>query len=157
MPRRRRPASAPCLERFIALPFLRDMPYSAPTNRPHRSNAVRAAWAGGLMTMLLLLAACHRDAGTVLGKAPGGAPRNIVAVRAGDTPPNVTLRGVMVEKCPVAGCWFYLQDDTGIIKVDTKTAGFVVVNVPLQTKITVSGRIISEGEDVSIEGTGLRY
>jgi uncharacterized protein YdeI (BOF family) len=93
----------------------------------------------------------------VLGKVPKGQVRQVLAVRAGDTPPQVTLQGVLVEKCPVAGCWFYLQDDTGMIKVDTKAAGFVVVNVPLQTRVTVSGRIASESDDVCLQATGLRY
>ena len=63
----------------------------------------------------------------------------------------------MIEKCPVAGCWFRLRDVSGSIKVDTKLAGFVVVNVPLETKMTVAGKIVAEGDDVAIEATGIRY
>lgn len=100
---------------------------------------------------------CYKPQGTVLGKAPQGEPKTILAVRAGDTPPQVTLSGIMVEKCPVAGCWLRLSDGTGTIKVDTKAAGFVVVNVPLESKVTVSGRIVTEGDEVLIEATGLRY
>jgi|SRR5690348_5937268 len=100
---------------------------------------------------------CHKPQGTVLGKAPKGQPTTILAVRAGDTPPQVTLTGVMVEKCPVAGCWLRLQDATGTIKVDTKAAGFVVVNVPLETRITVSGKIVIDGDETLIEAAGLRY
>src|SRR5262249_19803092 len=100
---------------------------------------------------------CQRHSGNVLGKAPSGQVKTIVAVRAGDTPPAVTVSGRVVEKCPVAGCWFYLQDETGVIKVDTKAAGFVVVNVPLQTTVTVRGKVQAQGDEVTIEGTGLRY
>ena len=67
------------------------------------------------------------------------------------------LNGVMIEKCPTAGCWFRLRDSTGVIKVDTKSAGFVVVNVPLDTKITVAGKVVADGQDVQIEATGIRY
>jgi uncharacterized protein YdeI (BOF family) len=109
------------------------------------------------LAVVTCLSGCRREAGTVLGKSPSGEVRNIIAVRAGETPPRVTLKGQMVEKCPVAGCWFYLQDDTGTIKVDTKTAGFVVVNVPLHSKVTVSGTVVSQSEDVSLQATGLRY
>ena len=82
---------------------------------------------------------------------------SVLAIRAGDTPPQVTINGVMVEKCPLAGCWLKVQDPSGIIKVDTKSAGFVVVNVPLETKVTVSGKIVTDGDEPLIEATGLRY
>lgn len=110
-----------------------------------------------LVACLTLLTACHTKQGQILGKAPEGEPRNIVAVRSGDTPAQVTLKGVMTEKCPAAGCWFYLQDETGTIKVDTKSAGFVVVDVPLQTKMTVSGKVVSTADEVTIDASGLRY
>lgn len=109
------------------------------------------------LTLTLGVAGCNQQHGTVLGKAPKGVPTTVLAVRAGDTPPEVTLAGTMVEKCPVAGCWLRLQDATGTIKVDTKSAGFVVVNVPLETKITVQGKIVSEGDEVTIAASGLRY
>ena len=63
----------------------------------------------------------------------------------------------MVEKCPVAGCWLKVQDQSGTIMVDTKLAGFVVVNVPLESKVTVAGKIVTEGDEVLIEASGLRY
>src|SRR2546425_2734929 len=101
-----------------------------------------------LVICLLLGGGCHKPAGKILGKTPKGEARTILAVRAGDTPPQVTLTGVMIEKCPVAGCWFRLRDASGSIKVDTKSAGFVVVNVPLEAKVTVSGKIVAEGDEV---------
>jgi uncharacterized protein YdeI (BOF family) len=100
---------------------------------------------------------CSRPRGTVLGKAPKGEPTSILSVRAGDTPPLVTISGVMVEKCPVAGCWFKVQDPSGTIMVDTKPAGFVVVNVPLDSKVTVAGKIVTEGDEVLLEASGVRY
>ncbi len=59
--------------------------------------------------------------------------------------------------CPVAGCWFRLRDGTGVIKVDTKSAGFVVVNLPLGIPMTVAGKAVAEGDEVMIEATGIRY
>jgi uncharacterized protein YdeI (BOF family) len=113
----------------------------------------RVAW----LFVLLGLLGCHKPRGTVLGKAPKGEPTSILAIRAGDTPSQVTLSGVMVEKCPVAGCWFKLQDSTGTIRVDTKAAGFVVVNVPLAGQVVVAGKIVTDGDEVLLEASGVRY
>lgn len=93
----------------------------------------------------------------VLGKPPKDPAATILAINAGDAPPRVTLQGSMFEKCPQAGCWFRLDDGTGAIKVDTKTAGFVVTEVPLHAKVTVSGRIVTEGNETQLEATGLSY
>ncbi len=103
------------------------------------------------------LSGCGKPKGTVLGAAPGGKAQNILAIRSGNTAAQVTLSGVMIEKCPTAGCWFRLRDATGVIKVDTKTAGFVVVNVPLETSMTVAGKVVADGNDLQIEATGIRY
>jgi uncharacterized protein YdeI (BOF family) len=141
----------------IAVRLMTSMSPNTPAGPVHSLSVSRFSKILMLAGMLSLLVACHRQTGTVLGKAPVGPALNIVAVHAGDAPPTVTLQGVIVEKCPVAGCWFYLQDQTGTIKVDTKSAGFVVVDVPLQTKVTVSGKIVSDGDTMTIAGTGLRY
>ena len=120
---------------------------------------MRVGALSGLLASALLpvLAACTPAKGTVLGQAPRGEPKTILAVKAGDTPPQVTLSGTMIEKCPTAGCWFRLKDDSGVIKVDTKSAGFVVVNVPLEARVVVSGRVTLDGEETAIQATGIRF
>ena len=126
----------------------------------HRSGAVKLRamrLTFALLISLLLVAGCHQPQGTVMGKPPKGEPQTILAVRSGDTPPQVTLSGVMIEKCPVAGCWFRLRDRTGVIKVDTKSAGFVVVKVPMESQMTVTGKVVADGDEVVIEATGVRY
>ena len=110
-----------------------------------------------LALTLVLTSGCHKPKGSVLGKAPSGEPRTLLAVKSGDTPPQVTLSGVMFEKCPVAGCWFRMRDRTDVIKVDTKSAGFVVVNVPLDAQVTVSGKVVANGDELVIEASGVRY
>lgn len=62
----------------------------------------------------------------------------------------------MTEKCPVAGCWFMLRDKTGIVRVDTKNAGFVVTEVPVHTQMTVTGTVAS-GTPPGLNATGIRY
>src|SRR5262245_28427652 len=116
---------------------------------------MRTAWIS--LTLLALVAGCSRPHGTVLGRAPKGDPRSIISVKAGDTPPDVTVSGAMIEKCPVAGCWFRLRDSTGTVLVDTKAAGFVVVNVPTESQLTVSGKVVTVGDEVLIEAAGIRY
>jgi uncharacterized protein YdeI (BOF family) len=117
--------------------------------------SVRAA----VVILMFILAAngCRRSSGTVLGRITDGEARTIQSVKAGGPPTPVVLQGVMIEKCPVAGCWFRLQDNTSVIKVDTKSAGFVVVNVPLKTRMTVAGKIVMNGSEMEIEATGVRY
>ena len=106
---------------------------------------------------LLAVNGCGQSSGRVKGLPPQGKPRTVLAVRAGDTPQTVTLQGTLIEKCPVAGCWFRLQDETGVIKVDTKTAGFVVREIPLQRALTVRGKLAQEGDETILEATGVRY
>ena len=113
--------------------------------------------AASLLFGVLVWSGCGRQAGKVLGQAPRGTPRPVLAVRAGDTPPVVTIEGKLVEKCPVAGCWFRVQDTTGMIKVDTKAAGFVVTSIPLGKTVTVGGKVQTVGEETLIEATGLRF
>jgi uncharacterized protein YdeI (BOF family) len=69
----------------------------------------------------------------------------------------ITLRGTMVEKCPVAACWFRLKDDTGVVKVDVKTSNFTVADVPLGATVTVTGKPVTTGGEPYLAGTGLTY
>src|SRR5258705_124459 len=128
-----------------------------PGDRADAVRGMQSKFAVACLTGLLLGGGCQPPEGSILGKAQKGKPQTILAVKAGDTPPVVVISGVIIEKCPVAGCWFRLQDRTGTIKVDTKAAGFTVVNVPLKSKVTVVGVVRTEGAEVAMEGTGLEY
>jgi uncharacterized protein YdeI (BOF family) len=70
---------------------------------------------------------------------------------------TVTLRGAMVEKCPVAACWFRLKDGTGVMKVDVKAANFTVTDVPLGATVTVTGKPVTKDGDSYLAATGLTY
>lgn len=106
--------------------------------------------------ILLAGVGCGKS-GTVLGKPPKGETRTVLAVRDGLTPKLVTLQGKMTSKCPTAGCWFDLVDKTGGIRVDTKGAKFFVSKIPLETEMTVSGKLVFVGDEPVLEATGLRY
>ena len=114
-------------------------------------------WFVGMAAGFVMLTACVERKEKILGAPIQGAVLQIVRIKETAPDESIVVRGAMVEKCPVAGCWFLLRDDTGIIKVDTKNAGFVVVNVPLQTKLVVGGRVRTNGTERLIDATGIRY
>jgi uncharacterized protein YdeI (BOF family) len=111
-----------------------------------------------LPAFVMLLAGCSEEGTRVLGKPfAEQATANVTLARQTNVEASIVLRGSLMEKCPVAGCWFMLQDADGILKVDTKNAGFVVVDVPLQSTVTVAGRVLTNGSERFIDATGLRY
>jgi uncharacterized protein YdeI (BOF family) len=113
------------------------------------SPSLVAFWVG-----LLLFTGCGER--KVLGKKPTGSLLTVSELKSANLQSVVMIKGVLVGKCPVAGCWFYLRDKTGTIKVDTKAAGFVVLEIPLQTEITVAGMRPPVG-DFAFDAVGLEY
>lgn len=104
----------------------------------------------------LALAGCHA-AQTLRGAAlPAAAPLAIASLASTHGAAPVVVQGEMTEKCPVAGCWFMLKDSTGVVRVDTKSAGFVVSDVPVHTHITVAGKV-THGAEAGIAATGIRF
>lgn len=93
----------------------------------------------------------------MLGTPPQGQATSTAAARSAAPGDVVTVKGEMVEKCPVAGCWFDVRDSSGVLRVDTKAAGFVVLDVPLHTQVVVSGRVAKQGTERVVDATGLRY
>lgn len=66
----------------------------------------------------------------------------------------VALRGKIVQECPT-GCWFNLEDQTGVIYVDIKPSGFAI---PQYTgkEVTVEGTVTVRGQRVMILGKGVK-
>ena len=89
--------------------------------------------------------------------APAAKPTAVSAARQAAKGTPLVLAGEMVEKCPAAGCWFDLKDESGIIRVDTKNAGFVVVDVPLHSRVTVAGQVRISGDERILDASGVRY
>lgn len=69
----------------------------------------------------------------------------------------VVAHGTMIEKCPVAGCWFKLHDRSGTIKVDLKATKLTVVNVPLNAEVTVRGKVAPNGGEKMIQATSAAF
>jgi len=100
---------------------------------------------------------CHSQPQHVLGASfADTAPAAIQALASTKRASPVVVQGEMIEKCPVAGCWFVLKDKTGVVRVDTKNAGFVVSDVPLHARMTVAGTV-TPGAQPGIAATGIRF
>src|SRR5437868_4264688 len=112
---------------------------------------------GLISALLLVLAFSAAGCGSkerALGKISSEKLSTILAINAGDAPHQLAVQGTMIDKCPQAGCWFHLDDGTGVIKVDTKSAGFVVTDIPLNTKVKVAGLLQQDGDEVELRATG---
>jgi uncharacterized protein YdeI (BOF family) len=108
-------------------------------------------------TIALLTSGCGGRQETVRGAAlPTVDVSSVSQLKTAVGAKPVLLRGEMIEKCPVAGCWFMLRDKTGVVRVDTKAAGFVVSDVPLHTVMTVAGRV-TPGAQPGVAATGIRF
>jgi uncharacterized protein YdeI (BOF family) len=116
-------------------------------------------WPARLLPSLLLVAVsgCHGSASHQLGAAIAGSPVETASVRGLPKGSRVVVRGEIVEKCPVAGCWFILKDKTGTLRVDTKAAGFVVLDVPVHTTVLASGKMSRQGEEPQLMADGVTY
>ncbi len=107
-----------------------------------------------LAIAVIALAGCASAGGTILGKDPGAS--TATPVNSVKSSQDTTITGVMYEKCPAAGCWFMLRDKSGVIRVDTKAAGFTVTDVPVNSEVTVRGTLKESGEPLLV-ASGLRY
>jgi len=105
----------------------------------------------------LLLLGCAERKPVTLGPPFDGVAIPISEISQTNLTAQLIVSGTMIEKCPVAGCWFVVRDDTGTIRVDTKNAGFVVVDVPLKTTVVVSGRVATNGSERLVDATSVRY
>ena len=111
-----------------------------------------------LLTLLaLLVAGCSHEQPRHLGGALTGEEITVAKIAEVQDDSRVVVHGTMTKKCPVAGCWFMLTDESGTIKVDLKNSEFVVVDVPLKSKMVVAGFVVTNETERILEATGLRF
>ena len=111
----------------------------------------------GLIGFGVILAGCGAGQPHALGAVvPASAIASVQDLAARKASAPVVVEGEMIEKCPVAGCWFVLKDKTGVVRVDTKGAGFVVTDVPVHARLAVAGTV-TPGAQPGIAATGVRY
>jgi uncharacterized protein YdeI (BOF family) len=90
-------------------------------------------------------------------ESAGGEIVSLAAVKKMKVATPVIAQGMMVEKCPIAGCWFKLHDRTGTIKVDLKATNLTVTNVALNTKVTVHGTVVPNGSEKMVQATSATF
>lgn len=117
-------------------------------------NIVRLVTGALIAVSLYAAQGCGSRSPMVLGLAPATGARVTPIARVTASQQPTTISGTMIEKCPVAGCWFVVKDRTGVIRVDTKAAGFVVTDVPLSSSVVVTGAVTGGGRELA--ATGLR-
>ena len=117
-----------------------------------RGWVVLLALAGGVA-----ISGCGSSGKSVRGIPPTDAAISLAAAKEVHAGAPVTIHGKMIEKCPVAGCWFIVKDQSGTLRVDTKAAGWVVLDLPLNTEVTVSGKMASGTSEPMLDASGMRY
>jgi uncharacterized protein YdeI (BOF family) len=110
-----------------------------------------------LLAVAALAVGCSKHEPTNLGGVLIGERATVAQMAEFEPGAAVLIEGTMTKKCPVAGCWFMLNDKTGTVKVDLKNSEFVVVDVPLKSKMLVSGRVMTNETERYIEGMGVRF
>jgi uncharacterized protein YdeI (BOF family) len=105
----------------------------------------------------LLLGGCAGHRSEVRGHLQPGPSTTVARLASVSTNGSVTVRGTMIEKCPTAGCWFILQDNTGRVRVDLKAAGFAVTDMPTGGTVAVSGRLRRDAEEPVVIASGARF
>lgn len=106
------------------------------------------------LLLLFLLSSCDVRPVHTLGVAPAASPTPVANLKPSAQP--IVVQGTLTEKCPIPGCWFLLRDKTGVVKVDTKAAGFVAADVPVGATVTVTGTLRTTPER-RVAATGMRY
>ena len=76
---------------------------------------------------------------------------NLTAQQKGET---VHIAGVITKECPHTGCWAYVKDDTGQIRIDTKKGGFALPLGREGARISVTGTLeVKQNGDLEISAT----
>jgi len=67
---------------------------------------------------------------------------------------KVKLQGKIVRECPT-GCWFDLQDTSGIIYIELSTAGIAIPQKVGSTAV-VEGKVGKRNDNIIINGEGVK-
>lgn len=71
---------------------------------------------------------------------------------------TVTVEGRIVRMCPTTGCWWYLDDGTGQLRVSSTAAGFALPLGQDGKRIRTTGKVVrNEGGELEIAATGAEF
>ncbi len=71
------------------------------------------------------------------------------------TAQRVSLTGKITVECP-EGCWFFLDDGTGIIYIDLKPAELTIPQ-KIGSRVTLTGKIKGSGGNLQILGEEVKF
>jgi hypothetical protein len=67
----------------------------------------------------------------------------------------VTIDGKITRECPKSGCWWYVQDRTGEMRVDSKRGGFTLPLRREGRRVRTTGTAVkAEGGELQIAASG---
>lgn len=69
---------------------------------------------------------------------------------------TVTVEGTITRECPGSGCWWYVKDETGEIRMDSFGGGFALPLHQEGKRIRGTGKIVGaeEGGELMIAASG---
>lgn len=113
----------------------------------------------GCAVALLMLAGCQSAPQHTLGKPDADAKAaSVGSLMTASVPSSpVLVRGTLVEKCPVTGCWFKLRDKSGTIKIDLRASGATAAEIGLGAEVTVTGKPTRAADEAVVEASGVTY
>jgi uncharacterized protein YdeI (BOF family) len=106
----------------------------------------------GILIATIFIAGCTSQTAT----SPAVSQQTSPVVSIGDIVKNpsaynktdVLVRGKIINECG-SGCWFMLNDGTGLIYVDLSPNNFAIPQLQGST-VSVEGTIYASGEDVTL-------
>jgi len=128
-----------------------------PTRRIRRSSSLMV-FAAFILSSLILGGCGSKKGETQFGEIPSNLQvtniDDIVSRPQEYQDQDVAIEGKIVQECPT-GCWFNLQDATGVIYVDINPSGFAI---PQYTgkEVRVEGKVVLRGPKAMIVGQGVR-
>jgi len=97
------------------------------------------------------------DTSTTTSVVPDGNEKSISSLTETLIDKTVTVRGEIVQQCPVVGCWMRVKDDTGELFVDLKPGSLELSEKKVGQQVHVSGRLVMQAGELQLEAEHLEF